>query len=125
MTGNRLSDYLEHVFEAARLACAYVAPMTKAEFFGDTRTQQAVVLNIIVIGEAASRLLQEHGEFLERHPGVPWRSMRGMRNRVAHGYFSIDLDIVWDTVRTALPELLQQLPRILEDAREWEATRPD
>lgn len=47
---------------------------------------------------------------------VPWRSMRGMRNRIAHGYFDIDLDVVWDAVKSALPELLERLPAIREGA---------
>jgi len=49
--------------------------------------------------------------FADAHPQVPWRNMRGMRNRVAHGYFDINLDVVWDTVRISLPDLLSQLPR--------------
>jgi uncharacterized protein with HEPN domain len=51
-----------------------------------------------------------HPEFANKHPEVPWRSMRGMRNRIAHGYFEINLDIVWETVQTALPELLRKVP---------------
>lgn len=49
-------------------------------------------------------------------PGVPWRSMRGMRNRIAHGYFDINLDVVWDTVQTALPDLLKHLSAARGDA---------
>ena len=51
--------------------------------------------------------------FTEAHPQVPWRNMRGMRNRMAHGYF--DINVVWDTVQTALPELLKQLPTVRRD----------
>lgn len=50
-----------------------------------------------------------YADFADAHPEVPWRSMRGMRNRIAHGYFDINLDVVWDTVQTALPELLKHL----------------
>ncbi len=53
--------------------------------------------------------MQLHAEFADSHPEIPWRSMRGMRNRIAHGYFDINLDVVWDTVDTALPQLLQRL----------------
>ena len=60
--------------------------------------------------------MDRHGEFAERHPEVPWRSMRGMRNRIAHGYFDINLDVVWDTVQTALPELLARLPEIPDES---------
>ena len=54
-------------------------------------------------------------EFLGGHPDVPWRSMKGMRNRIAHGYFDINLDIVWDTVRTALPPLVERLTAIRDE----------
>jgi hypothetical protein len=48
----------------------------------------------------------------EAHPQIPWRNMRGMRNRIAHGYFEINLKVVWDTVVTALPELLIKLQKV-------------
>lgn len=51
-------------------------------------------------------------DFVDQHPELPWRSMRGMRNRIAHGYFEVDLDIVWETVQTALPELTAMLRQI-------------
>ena len=56
--------------------------------------------------------MERHADFADAHPGVPWRSMRAMRNRITHGYFDINLDVVWDTVQTALPALLSQLPII-------------
>ena len=103
MNGIRLIDYLGHMLEASNLAYGYVKPLSKDEFLADKRTQQAVILNLIVIGEAASKMLQSHEAFLDRHPEVPWRSMKGMRNRMTHGYFDINLEVVWDTVTTALP----------------------
>lgn len=112
----RLSDYLDHMLEATRQACSYVEGMNKEDFLGDKRTQQAVILNIVIIGETATKLLKDYESFLERHADVPWRSMKGMRNRIAHGYFDIDLDVVWETVLTALPQLLHRLPAIREDA---------
>lgn len=116
MTGNRLPDYLDHMLEAARQACGYVEGMEKNEFLADKRTQQAVILNIVIIGEAATKLLQNYKEFLERHAELPWQSMKGMRNRIAHGYFDINLDVVWDTTQTALPQLLEHLPFIRKEA---------
>jgi uncharacterized protein with HEPN domain len=52
----------------------------------------------------------------QAHPEVPWRSLRGMRNRIAQGYFDISLDVVWETVQTALPEFLKQLSAARHDA---------
>ena len=110
MNESRLVDYLDHIAQAAQQACGYIEGMDKQAFLADRRTQQAVILNLIVIGEAATRLLQGHDAFVDRHPQIPWRSMKGMRNRIAHGYFDINLDVVWETVQTALPELLARLP---------------
>ena len=59
--------------------------------------------------------MDRHGAFVARHSGIPWRSMRGMRNRIAHGSFDINLDVVWDTVQTALPALVRQIPGIRGD----------
>jgi uncharacterized protein with HEPN domain len=109
---NRLIDYLEHMLEAAQQACVYVESLSKEDFLADRRTQQAVILNIVILGEAATKLIASFEPFLSRFPSVPWRNMRGMRNRVAHGYFDINLEVVWDTVQTALPALLAQLPEV-------------
>ncbi len=118
MTENRLPDYLAHMAEAANHALGFVEDMDKKSFLADKRTQQAVVLNIVIIGEAATKLLKDYSDFLDRHPKVPWRSMKGMRNRIAHGYFDINLDVVWDTVQTALPELIASLVAVRKDAGE-------
>lgn len=112
MTESRAPDLLRHIVEAAELACSYVAGLSKDEFLGDTRTQQAVIMNIVIIGEAATRLAKDDPDFVERYPDIPWKSMRGMRNRIAHGYFDVDLEIVWETVRKALPGLIEQIRSI-------------
>jgi uncharacterized protein with HEPN domain len=116
---HRVVDYLDHMIEAANQAGEYVAEMDKAAFHADRRTQQAVILNIVILGEAATKILEHHTRFTEQFSNVPWRSMKGMRNRIAHGYFDINLDVVWETVRTALPQLLQQLPAAREAALGW------
>jgi len=108
----RHADYLEHMIDAISLALSYVDGMSKDNFLADKKTQQAVILNIIVIGEAATKIADECPEFAAAHTNVPWKQMRGMRNRMAHGYFEINLDIVWDTVQQSLPELQRQLLRI-------------
>lgn len=64
------------------------------------------------MGEEATNLLKDDETFTNSHPEIPWRSMKGMRNRIAHGYFEINLDTVWETIQTALPDLVRQLPGI-------------
>lgn len=109
MNMNRLSDYIDHMQQAAADACGFVVGMTRDEFEADKRTQQAVIMSLIILGEAATKVMDGYGDFAAANPNVPWRAMRGMRNRIAHGYFDINLDVVWDTVQTALPELQKQL----------------
>lgn len=119
MTQNRLCDYLLHMQQAAADACGFVSGMDRDGFQRDKRTQQAVIMSLIIVGEAATKAMDGYAGFAQQHPQVPWRSMRGMRNRVTHGYFDINLDVVWETVRTALPELLNALPAVLQHASEY------
>ena len=116
MSERRLTDHLDYMRQAAADACCFVEGLSKKDFLGDKRTQQAVIMSLVIIGEAATRVMDGHPAFADAHKEIPWRSMRGVRNRIAHGYFAINLDVVWDTVQTALPALLQQLPAAQRDA---------
>lgn len=118
MTENRLADYLEHMWQAATDACGFISDQNKKDFLADKRTQRAVIMSLIIIGEAATKTMDSYPAFTQAHPEIPWRSMRGMRNRIAHGYFDINLDVVWETVQTALPALLAQLHTVLEARRD-------
>ena len=109
MSENSLTDYLDHIQQAATDACSFIDGLDKNSFSEDKRTQQAVIMSLIIIGEAATKVMDRYPWFAEKSSGVPWRGMRGMRNRIAHGYFDINLNVVWETVQTALPELLMQL----------------
>ena len=113
---HRLPDYLDHIQQAATDACSFVEGMAKDDFWGDQRTQQAVIMSLIVVGEAATKVMDGYADFTQAHTEVPWRYMRGMRNRMAHGYFDINLDVVWETAQQWLPELLKQLPAVRQDA---------
>ena len=116
MNENRLPDYLEHIQQAAIDARSFVDGLAKEDFLADKRTQQAVIMSLIIIGEAATKIMDGYTAFTQAHSEVPWRSMRNMRNRMAHGYFDTNLDIVGDTVQEWLPELLKQLPSVLQDS---------
>ena len=114
MIDSRLADYLDHMVQAIELAVGFVRDMQRSEFLADRRTQQAVILNLIVIGEVSTKVLSTFPEFAAKHDVIPWASMKGMRNRIAHGYFDIDLDIVWDTVQSDLLTLRENLRDILK-----------
>ena len=103
------SDLLDHMREAVTQSLVYVEGWEKADFLDDKRTQQAIILNLIILGEAATKLMDNYPDVTAAHPEIEWRSIRGMRNRIAHGYYDIDLDVVWETVRSALPDLVARL----------------
>ena len=105
-------ELLAQMLESANQATDYVEGMDASDFLADKRTQQAVILNLIVLGEAATKLMDRHPDVAAAHPEIAWRAMRGMRNRIAHGYYEIDLDVVWETVANALSELMLQLRAI-------------
>jgi uncharacterized protein with HEPN domain len=94
MNENRLVDYLGHMEQAATDACSFVNGLSKDSFLADKRTQQAVIMSLIIVGESATKIMDRYAGFAESHPEVPWRNMRGMRNRIAHGYFEINLDLI-------------------------------
>lgn len=106
----RLADYLEHIRQAATGAQAYLEGLALEEFLDNDFAKDAVMMKFIIIGEAATRIMNSYPEFVKSHPEVPWQNMRGMRNRMAHGYFDINYEIVWQTVQDWLPQMLEALP---------------
>lgn len=115
MNENRLPDYLDHIQQAAIDARHFVEGLDKADFLADKRTQQAVIMSLIIIGEAATKIMDGYTTFTQAHNEVPWRSMR---NQMAHGHFDINLDIVWNTIQEWLPELLTQLSDVIPHAEQ-------
>jgi uncharacterized protein with HEPN domain len=95
--------YLFDILESAKLAVSYVAGVSKDAFLLDTRCQDSVIRRIEIIGEASRRVSpQTRNAF----PGIPWSEMVGMRNLMIHDYDDVDLEIVWDTVQSDLPRLI-------------------
>jgi uncharacterized protein with HEPN domain len=98
--------YLLDMLIAARDAMSFLEGVSAEEFAGSRIHQQAVTKALETIGEAAVRVSEPTRA---AHPEVPWREIIGMRHRLVHGYFEIDLDKVWDTVRNDLPPLIAKL----------------
>jgi uncharacterized protein with HEPN domain len=108
-SGSRELEHFRFMLECVELALTYVEGYSLPDFMEDKRTQQAVILNLLHLGEAANRLMMESDDIALRFAQLPWNQMRGMRNRLAHGYFDINLDVVWATLQQALPPLRDQL----------------
>ena len=88
----RVPEYLQHILDAIDRASAYVAGMDLEAFERDTRTQDAVIRSIEIVGEAANKTRLADPEFAARFPDVPWDVIYGMRNRIVHDYFEVDLE---------------------------------
>ena len=99
-----------HMLEALKEALSFVKGKSKNDFDLDRQLQMAVVREIEIIGEAASKV---SGLTRSRHPHIPWVKIANMRNHLAHVYFDIDLDIVWSTLNVNLPLLAEELQKIL------------
>jgi uncharacterized protein with HEPN domain len=106
---------IEDMLEAASHCRQYIAGMDFAAFAGDRKTIDAVVRNLEIIGEAARYIPPE---IEQRYPEIPWGEIRAMRHRIAHGYFAVDLGIVWSTTRTNLDTLVPLLEQLLRQERQ-------
>lgn len=106
--------YLQHILESAIEIQGYIAGMHKRTFIKDRKTQDAVIRRFEIIGEAAKRLTDE---VRGQEPTIPWRQIASMRDRLIHEYFSIDLDVVWQTAKKGLPPLIRSVERLLQDRK--------
>ena len=109
----RIPDYLGHIVEAIERIHRYVEDMDEVSFLDDEKTQDAVIRNFEIIGEASRNIERYHPAYAESHAEVPWTFMVAMRNRVAHGYFKVDFELVWKTIHEDLPELHGQVRQLI------------
>ena len=102
--------YVLHIRDAVRRILDYTAAGRDA-FLSDQMIQDAAVRNLEVIGEAAKNLSPG---FRDAHAEIPWKPMAGMRDRLIHEYFGVDLELVWQVVERELPEIASRIDSILE-----------
>ena len=93
---------------------AYTDGMNQSNFLADSRTYDATLRNLELIGEAATHI---PAAVREAHPQIPWRTIIGARNRIIHGYLGIDTDLIWDIVQEDIPALLPALKQIAKTTR--------
>lgn len=109
----RLRDYLDHILLAIQRIEIYTKDANKPGFLQNVMVQDAVIRNLEVIGEASHNIEQRFPDFAAVHPELPLAFAYQMRNAVAHGYFKVDLEIVWNTIENDLPRLHSQVEEIL------------
>lgn len=95
--------YLLDILLAARQALEFTAGLEWEEFQADTMCQHATMRTLEIVGEAARKISDE---IKAAHPEIPWNDMIGLRNRLIHEYFRIDVEKVWDTVQNDIPALI-------------------
>jgi uncharacterized protein with HEPN domain len=105
--------YLDDILEAAGKIEEYIEGYTRREFVEDSRTVDAVIRNLMVIGEAANHVPDE---VRTRYPAAQWRDMIGLRNIVVHEYFGVNLDVIWKIVQNDLPQVRVLVKKILGES---------
>jgi len=107
--------FIEDILESIELIESYVANMNFDDFTNDRKTIDAVVRNLEIIGEATRNISDE---IKNKYQNVDWKGMIGLRNRIAHGYFGINLTIIWEILKQELPPLKEKMKQIKELERE-------
>lgn len=103
---------LSHMLEAAQTSMQFIKGRKRKELENDRMLCFALIRALEIVGEAASQVSKS---FQVKHPGIEWRAIVGMRNRLIHAYFNIDYDVVWQAVKHEVPKLIKDLKVILND----------
>jgi uncharacterized protein with HEPN domain len=104
-------EFIKHIRDEAQYVLRATAGVTKEQFLADETLTRAILRSLEVMGEAAK---QVPPDFRSQYPDIPWRAICGMRDRVIHGYLTVDYDIVWYAVTGEVPLLLTSLLRLLD-----------
>ena len=104
--------YLDDIFESCNKVSRYIEGLDQSEVMQNELIVDAILRNLMVIGEAAKKL---PGEWKQRYGDIEWRKIAGLRDVIAHEYFQLDEEILWDIVSNKLPELKHVVSRMLDE----------
>lgn len=104
-------DFLRHILTEADYLLEQSRTLTREQFFEDPTLRRAFARSLEIIGEAAK---QVPDEIRRQQPDIEWKGMTGMRDRLIHGYFGVDYELVWDVVQRKIPELRRRIAEMLE-----------
>lgn len=104
--------YFQDMLEYSKTAVNFIENIGYEEFVLDKKTAFAVIRSLEVIGESSNKVADE---LKAKYSGLPWKQMRGLRNRIVHNYDDIDYTIVWNVLKNELPNLIDQIEEIIEE----------
>ncbi len=106
--------FIKHIRDFLNDLEDYTKKQTRENFMKNKIVQDAVFRKIEVIGEAVKNL---PGDFTDKYPGVPWKDIVGMRDKLIHHYFGVDLEKVWNVIKDEVPILKKEIHKILEEEK--------
>ena len=111
--------YLKHILDAISNIEKFIEGIEKEDFLGNVEKQYAVLRGLEIIGEATKNLSEK---LKTKYPHIPWKEIGGMRDKLIHQYFGVNLDLVWETIKTKLPELKNQILQIVKEMEDQRKT---
>lgn len=100
------SVYLEHILDSIKWIESYISDISRGQFLNNHLVQDAIIRQIEIIGEASKKLSIS---LKQKYPNIPWKDIAGMRDKLIHGYFGVDIEAVWKTVEDDIPILKEQV----------------
>lgn len=111
MSERRDVDFLQDIKEAIHRIGIYKEKLSYEEFLQDTKTQDAVIRNLEIIGEATKNISDS---IKDRYLQIPWKELAGIRDKLIHHYFGVNFDIVWNVIKAELPEIALEIEEIIK-----------
>lgn len=108
-------DLIRDIAESVARISLYTLNMEYEEFRKDKKTQDAVIRNIEIMGEATKKLSED---MRKDYPNIPWKNIAGTRDKLIHNYFGVNIDIIWSIVQIEIPSLLPKIERIYQNVNE-------